>query len=192
MAQHIEIEFKNMLTEDEFSRLAIAFSFNEKDFHEQVNHYFDTSDFQIKEKKSALRTRYKHGKWVLTLKEPAETGLLETEQTLTDEEAAFLMEEHQFPAGSVKHQLKSLGIADDAIRYFGSLTTFRAEKKAENGLIVLDRSRYLSIEDYELEYEADEATSGELYFSRLLEMHQIPVRETKNKVRRFYEQKYRE
>ncbi|MBS2968397.1 CYTH domain-containing protein [Metabacillus sp. KIGAM252] len=192
MAQHIEIEFKNMLTEDEFSRLAVAFSFDEKDFHEQVNHYFDTSDFQIKEKKSALRTRYKHGEWVLTLKEPAETGLLETEQVLTDEEAKLLMEDHQFPDGTVIDQLKIIGIEASAIHYFGSLTTFRAEKKAENGLIVLDRSRYLYIEDFELEYEAEEAAAGELYFSRLLEMHQIPVRETKNKVRRFYEQKYQE
>ncbi|AZB42380.1 CYTH domain-containing protein [Bacillus sp. FJAT-42376] len=192
MAQHIEIEFKNMLTEDEFQRLSAAFGFEEEDFKEQVNHYFDTNDFQIKAKQAALRTRFKHGEWVLTLKEPAETGLLETEEILSHETARLLMDKQQFPAGIVYNQLSQLGIDPLAVTYFGSLTTWRAEKKSENGLIVLDRSRYLTIEDFELEFEANEFAAGELYFSRLLDMHQIPVRPTKNKVRRFYEQKYKE
>ncbi|MGD6817620.1 CYTH domain-containing protein [Metabacillus sp. 84] len=190
MSQHIEIEFKNMLTEEEFARLIQAFEFDEADFKEQTNHYFDTENFQIKERQAALRTRFKAGQWVFTLKEPAETGLLETEQVLTEEEAERLMEEHQIPDGPVKEQLALLEIEEKSIRYFGSLTTWRAEKKEKEGLIVLDQSRYLSIEDFELEFEAEEATAGELYFSRLLEMYQIPVRETKNKVRRFYERKY--
>ncbi|MTH53229.1 CYTH domain-containing protein [Bacillus mangrovi] len=190
MAQHIEIEFKNMLTSEEFGRLELAFGFEKEDFREQVNHYFDTEDFQLKQKQSALRIRLKEEKRVLTLKQPAETGLLETEQELTDEEADRLMNGQGFPHGEVEEQLKQMGISQSAICYFGSLTTWRAEKNAENGLIVLDRSRYLSIEDFELEYEAHEAAAGELYFERLLEMHEIPTRETKNKVRRFYERKY--
>ncbi|MBT2573807.1 CYTH domain-containing protein [Bacillus sp. ISL-51] len=188
MTQEIEIEFKNLLTKSEFLMLADAFNMMENDFKHQVNHYFDTKDFSLKQKKSALRIREKNGAYVLTLKEPAAVGLLETHQKL----AAPDLDGFTIPEGPVKEQLTGLGINPDLICYFGTLTTKRAEKETEKGLIVLDHSRYLNKEDFELEFEAADWDEGKQAFEQLLQRFSIPQRMTKNKIMRFYEQKQTE
>ncbi|MCD7034986.1 CYTH domain-containing protein [Metabacillus sp. GX 13764] len=190
MGQQIEIEFKNMLEREEFDLLAREFQLKEEDFHEQRNDYFDTPDFSIKEKKAALRIRKKGEAFILTLKEPAETGLLETEQLLDEKTAQAMKEDGVLPEGEVKQQLETLSVPPARLQYFGTLSTWRAEKKFENGLIVLDHSRYLDIEDYELEYEVTDEAAGKISFEALLARFHIPVRTAKNKVRRFYERKY--
>lgn len=187
MTQQIEIEFKNILEENEFLRLKKQFQFEEHDFNEQINHYFDTADFSLKEHQAALRIREKGENLILTLKEPAEVGLLETEQFLTKQEANELKDQGRIPPGPVKEQLSGLPFSIERLDYFGSLTTCRAEKNYKNGLIVLDHSRYLEVEDFEIEYEVTDEAAGKIIFEELLERFHIPKRETKNKVRRFYE-----
>ncbi|AWM16486.1 CYTH domain-containing protein [Bacillus inaquosorum] len=186
MSQEIEIEFKNMLTKHEFEKLTMALQLTEKDFTDQKNHYFDTDSFALKQKHAALRIRRKNGEYILTLKEPAEVGLLETHQRLSEVSnlAGFTV-----PEGPVKDQLHKLQIDSDAIQYFGSLATNRAEKETEKGLIVLDHSRYLNKEDYEIEFEAADWHEGKQAFEKLLHQFSIPQRETKNKILRFYEEK---
>lgn len=56
MTQEIEIEFKNIVTEEEFNTLCKSFSIEV--FTKQVNHYFETPDFSLKAG-SALRIRHK-------------------------------------------------------------------------------------------------------------------------------------
>lgn len=107
MSQEIEIEFKNMLTKQEFKNIASALQLTEKDFTDQKNHYFDTDSFALKQKHAALRIRRKNGKYVLTLKEPADVGLLETHQQLSEvsDLAGFSV-----PEGPVKDQLHKLAL----------------------------------------------------------------------------------
>lgn len=57
--QNIEIEFKNMLTKEEYELLLTHFQVGKEDLFEQENHYFDTSDFALKANHSALRIRKK-------------------------------------------------------------------------------------------------------------------------------------
>lgn len=192
MSQEIEIEFKNLLTKNEFNQLKKVFQIDENDFILQENHYFDTPQFSLKELGAALRIRNKKNQFVLTLKEPAKIGLLETHQALTNEEAQTIITSGNLPEGPVVAQLHKLEVAVQTITYFGSLTTSRAEKNYKNGLIVLDYSRYLNIEDYELEYEVQDEEKGKEAFHQLLNEYSIPIRQTKNKIRRFYEQKYKE
>lgn len=59
MVQELEIEFKNLLTKEEFHRLADFFQLTEKDFAEQENYYFDTKYFALKKHGAALRIRKK-------------------------------------------------------------------------------------------------------------------------------------
>ncbi|MBL6009052.1 CYTH domain-containing protein [Bacillus halotolerans] len=186
MSQEIEIEFKNLLTKHEFENIAAALHLTEKEFTNQENHYFDTNSFALKQKHAALRIRKKNGEYVLTLKEPAEVGLLETHQKLS---GVSDFTRFTIPKGPVEDQLKKLHIDTDAIHYFGSLATNRAEKETEKGLIVLDHSRYLNKEDYEIEFEAADWNEGKLAFEKLLQQFSIPLRETKNKIQRFYEEK---
>ncbi|MFE5472968.1 CYTH domain-containing protein [Bacillus safensis] len=186
MAQEIEIELKQLLMKEEFEQLKQHFQLKDADFHTQTNYYFDTPQFDIKSQLAALRMREKDGHWVLTLKEPHEIGLLETHQTIAPPSQ---LDDFELPEGEVADRLDHLNIQKDQIVYFGSLETSRAEKMIEEGLIVLDHSRYLTVEDYELEFEVSDLEIGQTAFSALLQKFHIPVRNTKNKVVRFYEEK---
>ncbi|TDL80629.1 CYTH domain-containing protein [Peribacillus frigoritolerans] len=186
MTQEIEIEYKNLLTKEEFSRLADFFHIADHDFKHQDNHYFDTPEFHLKERGAALRIRFKNGRYVLTLKEPAPVGLLETHQEITAEQASELISSaSSLPKGKVLEQIHSLGIHSGNISFFGTLSTNRAEKTYKNGLIVLDHSRYINKEDYEIEYEVLDAEEGLLAFRELLASQQVPLRKTPNKIKRF-------
>ncbi|WP_353856108.1 CYTH domain-containing protein [Bacillus sp. Bos-x628] len=186
MSQEIEIELKQLLTKEEFEQLKQYFQLKDADFRTQTNYYFDTPQFDIKSHFAALRIREKNGHWVLTLKEPHELGLLETHQEI---DPPLQLENFNIPEGEVAERLKGLNIPKDQIVYFGSLETSRAEKMIKEGLIVLDHSRYLTVEDYELEFEVNDINIGQAAFTQLLSQFHIPTRNTKNKVIRFYEEK---
>ncbi|RBP92181.1 uncharacterized protein YjbK [Cytobacillus firmus] len=190
--KNIEIEFKNMVTREEFSSLIDFLNIRREDFSEQENHYFDTPDFLLKAKGSALRIRQKNGSFELTLKQPHPEGLLETNENLTESEAAEMIQTGKIPTELIIRSLKELGIKTDKLQYFGTLATKRAEKEYMKGVAVLDHSRYLNKEDFELEYEVDNRNEGELIFHNLLKQLNIPVRKTENKIKRFYSEKYRQ
>lgn len=184
--QEIEIEFKNLLTKSEFHQLLMLFSLTEKDFKKQINYYFDTPQFLLKEKKSALRIRFKNDTYTLTLKQPASIGLLETHQLLSKEQALLLLNDGQFPKGDIYDILSSEDISPSLITFFGKLTTERTEIPFKNGLLVFDHSSYLDTDDYELEYEVTDEQSGQINFQELLKSQGIPIRKTENKIMRFY------
>lgn len=190
MSQNIEIEFKNMLTQEEFQLLRIHFKIEPEQFKKQINHYFDTNSFSLKDKGSALRIREKGSSFEMTLKQPAEQGLLETNQMLTDRQAQDALSSGKLPEGEVKYAVTKLISDSNPLNYFGSLTTVRAEFEYKDGLLVLDHSYYLNTEDYELEYEVTNESEGYKVFSKLLDELKIPLRPTDNKIKRFYAKKY--
>lgn len=192
VAEHLEIEYKNMLTKEEYQKLLMNFDIASTQIKKQVNHYFDTADFFLKNDQSALRLREKGANYELTLKQPAQIGLLETNQMIGKMEAQELLEHGKFPDGPVKMKLKSIGVSIELLEYFGSLTTNRAEIEYKQGLLVLDFSNYLNKEDYEIEYEVTEAEIGQREFIQLLDQMNIPIRKTENKIQRFYQQKYQQ
>jgi len=179
-----------MLTKEEYLHLITEFSINETMIDTQINHYFDTEKFQLKELGSALRIREKGGQFELTLKQPAVVGLLETNQELTKDVALAVLQGAELPNGIVREQLEKNGFPINKLQYFGSLTTKRCELQYKGGLLVLDHSLYLLKEDYELEYEVEDPVEGKLAFQQLLHTFKIPTRATENKIKRFYNQKY--
>lgn len=190
VSQNIEIEFKNMLSREEFLLLKRHFNISEDQFRKQVNHYFDTAAFTLKDHGSALRIREKENKFELTLKQPAQTGLLETNQQLSAKEAESALSTGKIPDGEVKNAVLKMLVNTDSLQYFGSLTTVRAELEYNTGLLVLDHSYYLNKEDFELEYEVTDEKEGYEIYSSLLQQLNIPVRPTDNKIKRFYATKY--
>jgi uncharacterized protein YjbK len=190
VSQNIEIEFKNMLTKEEFHFLAQYFKIKPEQFKKQINHYFDTNSFTLKDHSSALRIREKGSQFEMTLKQPAQQGLLETNQMLTSRQAELALSSGKLPEGEVKDAVVKLIKDIEPLQYFGSLTTLRAEFEYKEGLLVLDHSYYLNKEDYELEYEVLNESEGYQIFSKLLEELKIPVRPTDNKIKRFYATKY--
>lgn len=189
MSQNIEIEFKNILTKEEFLKITSHFKLENSMFKTQVNHYFDTPSFTLKDCGSALRIREKGENFEMTLKQPANLGLLETNQQLTAKEAEEILASGQIPDGEVKDAVSALIKDVELLQYFGSLTTDRAEFSYEGGLLVLDHSYYLNTEDYEIEYEVTDEAEGLKIFSELLAELNIPARTTDNKIKRFYMRK---
>ncbi|PLT30366.1 CYTH domain-containing protein [Peribacillus deserti] len=190
MNQELEIEFKNLLTQGEFEQLLNYFHISEQDFMLQENHYFDTPSFQLRDHGCALRIRQKNGSYILTLKQPADTGLLESHEPLTEEQACDLIKGGMIPSEAIYQIIKALHIDPCQLKYFGTLKTSRAEVPYERGILVLDHSTYLGKEDYELEYEVREFDEGQNNFFQLLKTLNIPIRSAENKVKRFYSAKF--
>lgn len=189
MTQELEIEYKNLLTKDEYDQIMSAFSIKEDHIISQENHYFDTANFSLKSNHSALRIREKNGAYTLTLKQPATVGLLETHQKLSVEDAKAMLSGGKLVEGQIKQIISNLTINPDEIEYFGSLTTNRVEFEYQNGLLVLDTSFYLNQIDYEVEYEVTDEKEGKLVFIEFLKSFNIPIRQTANKIQRFYQMK---
>jgi uncharacterized protein YjbK len=188
MSQEIEIEFKNLLTKTEFVTLHDFFqSFSKKEIT-QINHYFETPSFSLKNKASALRIREKDNNFTVTLKQPNPkgAGLLETHQAISPHDAANWFTDKIAPDQEIAAALDQLGIDISKLRYGGKLQTNRTEVEYQETLVVLDHSMYNGQEDYELELECKEEKYGQLIFDQLLEKFQIPARETMNKIQRFY------
>ncbi|MCR2820982.1 CYTH domain-containing protein [Lederbergia panacisoli] len=186
MSRNIEIEFKNIVTEKEFHHLLQTFHITKNHFFSQTNHYFDTKDFALKQLGAALRIRELPGKYELTLKKPAKTGLLEINDTLSHSEAYLMLNDSVIYDGEVKDELLKMNIPIKDFYLFGSLRTDRAETEYESGLLVFDHSFYLGNEDFELEYETMNREKGETIFYELLKKLNINIRHADNKISRLY------
>lgn len=142
MAKELEIEFKNMLTKEEYSELL-----GEQKLApiSQTNHYFDTADFRLRDQKAALRLRTIGSRYECTLKTPAASGNYETTDSLDEGQASAMLGLRQFDAPEVSAELERLGVSPSDLTHIGSLTTHRAEIEYKGGLLVLDHSEYLSL-----------------------------------------------
>ncbi|UOQ86504.1 CYTH domain-containing protein [Gracilibacillus salinarum] len=189
MTQEIEIEFKNMLTESEYEQLLNYYSAEKLSPIRQRNHYFETKDFHLKQNHAALRIREKNNTYQLTLKQPNPNGagLLETHCTITEQEADNWMDENIIPKQDITDALNQMNIDIQELKYGGMLETKRIEFTLNACTIVLDKSNYNGHTDYELELEASDETHGNQVFEKLLAAHQIPKRQTANKIERFYQ-----
>ncbi len=184
--QELEIERKNLLTKDEYDRLINGLSLTDTTPKNQRNHYFETADFQLKQTGSALRIREKNGQYVLTLKEPQGEGLLETHETLSEEEAHQLIDNQGTIKPAIATRIKALGVSVDALAFGGTLETNRIEINQEDVLVVLDESHYLGHVDYELEIEGPTLKITEARLRELLHRFSITKKATPNKIARFY------
>ncbi|WKB35039.1 CYTH domain-containing protein [Terrilactibacillus sp. S3-3] len=189
MSQELEIEFKNMLTREEFDDLCRRFNISDHAFFRQTNDYFDTADFKLRRAKTALRIRRAEGRFDFTLKQPHDGVILETHQPLSEEEAGCLINTGKFPQGDVCDCLVRQGIHINKLDHLGTLTTRRAQFPYKNGELFLDHSFYFDHEDYELEFEAADRAAGRQVFAQLLSACRIPERPSLNKILRFYHYK---
>jgi len=185
LTQEIEIEFKNLLTNDEYKKIITCFPFPTEGII-QTNYYFETPNFLLKQHQSALRIREKNGQYQLTLKEPLEEGLLETHDKLAKEEAEKWIHGAPVPQLNTSKQLKKMDISPEDLQYYGKLITTRLEYKEGKLTYVLDESHYNNHSDFELEIEAPTYEKGLSAFESLLETLNIPKRDTPNKIERFF------
>jgi uncharacterized protein YjbK len=191
MAQEIEIEVKTMVTEDAYLTLLKAFHFDPNEAIVQNNHYFETNDFFLKSVNAALRIRERNERFTLTLKQPHQTGLLETHQILTKAESTVALQQGSLPNGEVLDQLNQLKIPVKQLTHLGTLTTSRIEFEYKDGLLCLDKSTYFDVTDYEVEFEGTSEEHAETTLNALLKEFGLSKQPTENKVRRFFARKFR-
>lgn len=185
MSENLEIEFKTLLSIEEFSRVVDYFQFKEEQFFTQINYYFDSADFQLRKRRLGLRVRVLSDNAEITLKIPEKVGLLEINDTLSVDEAKAIVESATLPTiGNVYNKLNQLGIDQSDLRLIGSLTTKRAEIKLPQGLLALDESWYNEQHDFELELEVNDATNGKKDFLSLLDTLTIKESPSPNKIQR--------
>lgn len=183
--QEIEIEYKNLLSKDEFELLRRQYPFP-KEPQTQTNYYFDTKDRLLANNRHALRVREKNNTVILTLKQPYGSNILETHETLTKQEALACINGNMIRKQSIVDQLNKIDVAPEKLIFLGSLTTERYECSVDNMIMVLDFSMYNSHMDYELEIEAQNEQDGLHFFNKVLNDNKIIKRETPNKIQRFF------
>lgn len=178
-----EIEFKNLLDKEEFDRLCQKFQLSEQNFHSQTNTYFDTPDNKLRVAYMGFRLRVVGDRNELTLKAPGDNvhTMIETTRHISKDERDDILQSESLKPRKYE---EFVHLPEELVA-FGSLRTERAEISYQNGLLVLDRSEYLGITDYEVEYEVNDVISGQQIFHELLENNQIPIRVTPKKIARF-------
>lgn len=176
-----EIEFKNLLTKQEFELLISFFQVEQKDFHSQTNYYFDTQDNFFKNNRMGFRLRVLETHNELTLKQPLEEHVME-ENTIqvSDQERDAIIKQASFPSIPF---FKLFNLTSPLIS-IGSLQTNRVQIPFENGSLFLDHSIYSQTEDFEVEYESSDVKYGKKVFLELLDSHNIPIRHTDKKIAR--------
>ena len=189
MATNNEIEFKQILTKDLYDKIFNTYFKNEKPFS-QANYYIDTIDFKLKDHRSALRIRVKDNTYEMTLKVPAEVGLMEYNHA-TDIKPKMndSISNSKLPDDIRNIIEEQFNVLDEELVILGDLTTYRIETQYQNELLVLDKSEYLNKVDYELEYEVGSYDEGYEKFKQLLQEFDIKHKKPLNKVQRFFEEK---
>lgn len=185
MKQELEIEYKLLLTNDEYNLLLNNLPFPQQAIS-QTNYYFETEDFLLKENNCALRIREKNKTYTLTLKQPNEEGILESHKTITKHDAKQLMAGNIMDNNAIIKILEMLNIPRSKLNYYGHLTTERYQFEQNKIIYVLDKSYYNDRNDFELEIESPTKESGEQAFQSLLNKFNIKPKETKPKIARFF------
>lgn len=188
--QELEIEFKNMLTYEEYqSILSAEFSSSDKQMIVQTNHYFDTIDFTLRNHGAALRIRVTDTFNELTLKVPHEGFLMETNVPLSNEEVEQILDKQALKLSSYLDSDIETGLddlsKDIVFMLFNSVQTERLEKTEDIHTVVLDQTSYQDgTVDYELEVESLDSELGRQFFESFLEKYSIPARPSLPKIAR--------
>ena len=186
MSQEIEIEFKNLLTKEQYEQLLVAFNIDASQIHRQVNHYFDTPEQHLKNLASGLRIRQFDDAIECTLKEKSSAHQhLETTDPFTQQQAEQMLAGNGITAPAVIKRLQFLQVPMTNLHVFGTLTTDRVELSYKGGTLVFDHSFYLHCDDYEVEYETNDETFGKNIFEQFLKQYEISPQHTPKKIARF-------
>lgn len=182
-----EIEFKNILLEEEYNKIR-ASHFNNETPLILENYYLDNNKLTLINSRLMLRIRTQDNNQIMTLKVPesAHTVLEYSGHVNLDLLDESPLNQDDIPA-NIKEKLEALNISLEGLRIQGNLRTERLEKPYRSGLLVLDKADYLGQTDYELEFEAPDTASGQADITHILNKYDIVRREESVKSARFYE-----
>lgn len=160
MNENLEIEYKVLLTKEQFDTLVSQY--DDVHFIRQVNTYYDTKNLDIRKNYGSMRIREKEGKFIFTLKKHTTDGLLEFEKLVPSNDVSA------FDDLEIKELFRDMKI-DQPIVKLTSLTTDRAVIFNGYAEICLDHNFYNGKEDYEIEYEYKKDHDGKKMFQEILD-----------------------
>ncbi len=172
MNTNLEIEYKTLLDKEEYDRILAYFKDAIK--IEQTNYYYQSKTDS--NKKVAARIRQIEDKFELTFKIKQDKGKLEVNFDVPNNSI-----EH-FQRVEIQAFLKQHNYNSEW-HYIGELHTTRHVVQDVYGEICIDHNQYLNIEDYEFEYEVNNAYEN-LAFTRYLEiLNQFSIKNIKAKAK---------
>lgn len=182
MNKSVEIEFKSMLTEQEYNKLMEKFHGNRTDL--QTNHYFDTPRFSLKAASCSLRVRERDG-LELTLKRKKGYSIQESTIEITQEQFESFKNTGVLPSEEAQQEIQHI-IGEQKLNNFLSLSTLRMYLPYKTGILFIDKSMYFDQVDYELEYEAKSYYQGRKEFVEIINELGIQYKKADKKIRRAY------
>lgn len=182
MKKEPEIEFKSLLTKDEYLKLMEKFKGNRTNV--QTNHYFDTPRFSLKAYEASLRVRERED-FEMTLKKKKGYALIECTVPISKEDFEELKQTGVVKNQELMAELSPL-IGSQKVENFLSLQTFRMYLPYGNGILFIDKSKYLGFVDYELEYEAKSYHQGKQEFIALINELEIQYKKADKKIARAF------
>lgn len=185
---HLEKEFKNLLTFEQYQQLKQEYQTHFTKNIRQTNSYFDFEG-KLEAARCALRIRLVDGapNGEITLKIPQSSlEVLEITEELPREQLEWWIESQTFVLPSnLQEALITLGIDISHVYATATLTTQRLEAQLDaHHLLVLDASQYAEKQDYEIELEVDDLVQGERFFNDLLQRFDIKRQQAPSKIKR--------
>lgn len=182
MAKQLEIEFKTLLTKEEYQKLIERFSNYKGNY--QTNYYFDTPCFTLKATDIGLRVRVRDS-YELTLKRRKHYSIIETNKIISKEIFEEFLENGIVPDEEIRNEIAGI-IGNQKLVNFMSLTTYRVNVPYKNGLLAIDKCEYLGEVDYELEYEATSYEQGKREFVEIVNEFGVKYKKSEAKIKRAY------
>ena len=185
--REIEIEFKNLLTENQYDALYEKYDLSNSEEIINKNFYYDDANESFKKIGAALRIRYTNKKTEMTLKIKGETQNVEINVPLDER---YPKEPTVLPIlpNEIISELERMNVKIKTPMLIQKIETLRHEVTLENGLLVLDKTTFINdIVDYELEFETKDYKSGLAAFEKLLEENNIDKNPAKPKIARAVE-----
>ena len=185
--REIEIEFKNLLTKDQYDALYKKYNLNNSEEIINKNFYYDDADESFKNIGAALRIRYTNKKIEMTLKIKGETQNVEINVPLDERYPKEPTVLPILPNGIIS-ELERMNVKIKTPILIQKIETLRHEVTLKAGLLVFDKTTFINdIVDYELEFETKDYESGLAAFEKLLEENNIDKNPAKPKIARAVE-----
>ena len=186
--REIEIEFKNLLTKDQYASLFKKYDLKNSEEIINKNFYYDDADESFKKIGAALRIRYTNKKTEMTLKVKGETQNVEINVPLDER---YPKEPTVLPIlpNEIIAELERMNVKIKTPMLIQKIETLRHEITLDEGLLlVLDETTFINdVVDYELEFETKDYETGLIAFEKLLEKNNIDKNPAKPKIARAVE-----
>jgi uncharacterized protein YjbK len=179
MATNIEIEAKALINEQEYNNLIEALKDSDFTVFDQTNYYVETKNFDLKKLGLGLRVRDINGKYVLTLKAPMSEGLLEKEETISEDQFQLFEKKNIFPECSLKDFIIMLGFEIKKLKILAKLRTHRTQVELDDGkhILCVDKNEYNNLVDYELELEGNSLGKAKTRLEQFCIEHEIEYKD---------------